>query len=61
MRLTAGLSQPIDVYTDWIDKCDEVNNQANPGYARMASQQSEPDADAQGDVDEDDILDSDDH
>lgn len=26
---THSLSQPIDVYTDWIDACEEANQEAN--------------------------------
>ena len=35
----ADLSEPIDVYTDWIDACEEENNEPEP----------EPEVDDRGD------------
>jgi hypothetical protein len=56
----ADLSDPIDVYTDWIDACEAVNQtDQGPGAGQGRRREEEgrrTDQDAEGEDDDDDDL-----
>lgn len=46
--MISSLSEPVDVYTEWIDKCEQANQNALKG--KFADDEEEPESDLIEDI-----------